>query len=41
MMKQQLGFRRVRHRGRGRSEFEFALLLTAYNIKRSLSLQAA
>lgn len=41
MMKQQLGYRRVRYRGRERNEFDFAMILTACNIKRSLSLQAA
>lgn len=39
MMKQQLGYRRVRYRGRERNEFDFALILTACNIKRSLSLK--
>ncbi len=38
MMKQQLGYRRVRYRGRERNEFDFALTLAACNIKRSLSL---
>jgi IS5 family transposase len=41
MMKQQLGYRRVRYRGRERNAFDFALILTACNIKRSLSLKAA
>lgn len=41
MMKQQLGYRRVRYRGRERNEFDFALTTTACNIKRSLSLRAA
>lgn len=41
MMKQQLGYRRVRYRGRERNEFDFAMTLTACNIKRSLSLKAA
>lgn len=41
MMKQQLGYRRVRYRGRDRNEFDFALTLAACNIKRSLSLKAA
>lgn len=40
MMKQQLGHRRVRYRGRERNEFDFALLLAACNIKKSLSLRA-
>jgi len=39
MLKQQLGFRRVRYRGRERNEFDFALTLTACNLKRSLSLR--
>lgn len=41
MMKQQLGYRRVRYRGRDRNEFDFALILAACNIKKSLSLKAA
>ncbi len=41
VMKQQLGFRRVRYRGRERNAFDFALILAACNIKRSLSLRAA
>lgn len=41
MMKQQLGYRRVRYRGKERNAFDFAMTLTACNIKRSLSLQAA
>jgi IS5 family transposase len=41
MLKQQLGYRRVRYRGMERNAFDFALLITACNIKRSLSLQAA
>jgi IS5 family transposase len=41
MMKQQLGYRRVRYRGRERNAFDFALILTACNIKRSLSLSRA
>lgn len=40
MMKQQLGYRRVRYRGRDRNAFDFALVLTACNLKRSLSLRA-
>jgi IS5 family transposase len=39
MLKQQLGHRRVRYRGRERNEFDFALVLTACNLKRSLSLR--
>lgn len=39
MLKQQLGHRRVRYRGRERNEFDFALLLAACNLKRSLSLR--
>jgi transposase, IS5 family len=38
MLKQQLGYRRVRYRGRERNEFDFALTLAACNMKRSLSL---
>jgi transposase, IS5 family len=41
MLKQQLGYRRVRYRGRDRNAFDFALLLAACNIKKSLSLKAA
>lgn len=41
MMKQQLGYRRVRYRGRDRNAFDFAMILAACNIKRSLSLKAA
>ncbi|MBX3401968.1 MAG: IS5 family transposase [Phycisphaeraceae bacterium] len=41
MMKQQLGFRRVRYRGRDRNAFDFAMILIACNIKRSLSLKTA
>jgi transposase, IS5 family len=41
MLKQQLGYRRVRYRGKERNAFDFALLLTACNIKKSLSLRAA
>lgn len=41
MMKQQLGYRRVRYRGRDRNAFDFAMILTACNIKKSLSLKAA
>ena len=39
MLKEQLGHRRVRYRGLERNEFDFALTLTACNIKRSLSLR--
>lgn len=38
MLKQQLGCRRVRYRGCERNAFDFAVSLTACNIKRSLSL---
>jgi len=38
MLKHQLCYRRVRYRGRERNEFDFALMLAACNIKRSLSL---
>ena len=41
MMKQQLGYRRVRYRGRERNVFDFAMTLSACNIKKSLSLTAA
>jgi IS5 family transposase len=41
MMKQQLGYRRVRYRGLERNAFDFALILAACNIKKSLSLKAA
>ena len=36
-----MGHRRVRYRGRRRNEFDFGLMLVAYNWKRSLSLTAA
>ncbi|MBK7404162.1 MAG: transposase [Phycisphaerales bacterium] len=38
MLKQQFGHRRVRYRGRQRNEFDFAMMLTECNLKRSLSL---
>jgi hypothetical protein len=38
MLKQQVGFRKVRYRGRAHNEFDFALTLIACNLKRSLSL---
>jgi len=41
MLKQQLGYRRVRYRGMERNTFDFALTITACNLKRSLSLRAA
>jgi IS5 family transposase len=41
MIKQQMGHRRVRYRGRERNAFDFALILAAANLKRSLSLRAA
>lgn len=41
MMKQQLGYRRVRYRGMERNAFDFAMVLAACNIKKSLSLRAA
>ena len=41
MMKRQLGYRRVRYRGRERNAFDFAMTLAARNIKKSLSLKAA
>jgi len=37
----QMGYRRVRYRGRRRNELDFALMLVAYNWKRSLSLTRA
>lgn len=37
----QMGFRRARYRGRERNAMDFALTLTAYNFKRSLSLRSA
>ncbi len=36
-----MGYRRVRYRGRRRNELDFALNLTAQNWKRSLSLRPA
>ena len=39
MMKQQLGCRKVRYRGENRNAFDFAMILTACNLKRSLSLR--
>jgi IS5 family transposase len=36
-----MGYRRVRYRGRRRNELDFALMLVAYNFKRSLSLARA
>ena len=41
MLKQQLGDRTVRYPGLERNGFDFAMTLTACNIKRSLSLRAA
>jgi IS5 family transposase len=41
MIKEQLGHRRVRYRGRERNAFDFAFILAAANLKRSLSLRAA
>ena len=38
MLKHQLGYRRVRYRGRERNAFDFVLTMTACNIKRSLHL---
>ncbi len=40
MMKQQLGCRLVRYRGRDRNALDFALTLAACNLKRSLCLRA-
>lgn len=39
MIKQQLGYRRVRYRGLDRNAFDFCLTLAAANVKRSLSLE--
>lgn len=39
MMKQQLGYRKVRCRGKKRNAFDFAMILTACSLKRSLSLR--
>ena len=36
-----MGYRRVRYRGRRRNELDFALMLVAYNWKKSLSLTRA
>ena len=36
-----MGHRRVQYRGRRRNEFDFGLMLVAYNWKRSLSLTGA
>lgn len=41
MMKHQLGYRKVRYRGKERNAFDFVMVLTACNIKKSLSLKAA
>jgi len=38
MMKQQLGYRRVRYRGLHRNEFDFFITAAVANIKRSLHL---
>lgn len=40
MIKQQLGYRRVRYRGNERNAFDFCLTLAAANVKRSLSLDS-
>ena len=40
MLKQQLGYRRVRYRGLERNAFDFCLTLVAANVKRSLSLDS-
>lgn len=40
MIKQQLGYRRVRYRGRQRNAFDFCMTLIAANVKRSLSLSS-
>lgn len=41
MMKQQCGYRKVRYRGRERNAFDFAMTMSACNIKKSTSLRAA
>ena len=41
VLKQQMGYRRVRYRGLQRNTFDFALALAACNLKMSLSLRAA
>ena len=41
MLKQQLGYRRTRYRGLKRNELDFALTISACNIKKSLSLRTA
>jgi IS5 family transposase len=41
MMKQQLGYRRVRYRGKDRNAFDYVMILAACNIKKSLSLKVA
>ena len=41
VMKQQLSYRKVKYRVHARNEFDFAMILTACNMKRSLSLRAA
>ena len=41
MLKQQLGYRRVRYRGLARNAFDFCLTVTAANLKRSLHLLGA
>jgi len=40
MIKEQLGYRRVRYRGHERNAFDFCLTLAAANVKRSLSLDS-
>jgi IS5 family transposase len=40
MMKQQLGYRRTRYRGEDRNSFDFCMMTTAANIKRSLFLSS-
>lgn len=36
-----MGYRRVRYRGRGRNALDFGLMAAAYNLKRSFSLLGA
>ena len=40
MIKQQLGYRRVRYRSIERNAFDFCMTLVAANVKRSLSLES-
>ena len=38
MIKHLMGYRRVRYRGIDRNAFDFAMLLAAANLRRSLSM---